>query len=277
MFDLSYNGVSKMQISYVISTMIFWWRENKLSFEQECQFIKSMGFGIELWPNIRGMEECRYDRHNWKRLLDATDGMLVSMRSRNDEPNIKKWAEQIECAKLLNANIVTSLKSIGISNDGIEQNLDFTREIVKLAEEHNVTLCIETGELSKVRNIGEQFDSVRYCLDVGYANLDPISSFKDYVDQLADRVVHLHLTDNYGQTDDHEPPGLKGGIERKNWDYLLDALYKCENHVIGSLEMCPCMPSIMVRQACQFLFDEMKWPNPPQLIPKAGEIIYNPV
>jgi hypothetical protein len=76
------QGAGLMQIRYVVSSMLFWWRENNLSLEQECQFLKSQGFGIELWPTIRGQEECRYERRNWPRLAAATDGMLVSMRSR---------------------------------------------------------------------------------------------------------------------------------------------------------------------------------------------------
>ena len=103
-----------MRIKYVVSTMIFWGREHPLSFEQECQFLASLGFGIELLPNIKGQHECRYDRRNWSRLTAATEGMQVVMRSRDDRPNLEQWAEQIECAKLLGANIVASLMSLGI-------------------------------------------------------------------------------------------------------------------------------------------------------------------
>jgi hypothetical protein len=46
-----------MQIRYVVSTMIFWGREHPLSFEQECQYLESLGFGIELWPHIKGHHE----------------------------------------------------------------------------------------------------------------------------------------------------------------------------------------------------------------------------
>ena len=53
--------------------MIFWWRENRLTFEQDCQLLKSMGFGVELWPEYKRRkrlplreaelaETCRRDR-----------------------------------------------------------------------------------------------------------------------------------------------------------------------------------------------------------------------
>lgn len=265
-----------MQIRYVVSTMVFWWREHPLSFEQECEFLRSQGFGVELWPNLKGLSECRYSKPNWPRLAAATDGMLVSMRSRSDEPTLEQWNEQIECAKLINANIVTDLRSLGIPNGTEADGCDFAAEVVKSAELNKVKLCLETGQLPVLRDVGKKFDSVWYCLDAGYVNLDPRFTFKQYVDDLADRVIHLHLTDNYGQTDDHEPPGLQGGITRENWDYLLNALGKYDNDVLGSLEMCPCTPAVMIRQASEFMFDVLKWPNRPQKQPGYAGIVYNP-
>jgi len=265
-----------MQIGYVVSTMVFWWREHHLSFEQECQFLKSLGFGVELWPNIKGQNDCRYDRRNWPRLTAATAGMLVAMRSRTDQPTLAQWAEQIECAKLLKANIVAELQSLGIVAGCDSNGWELAREVVKLAETDNVKLCIETGPLPTLKKVGEKFESIWYCLDTGYANLDPQFSFRRYVDDLAPKVAHLHLTDNYGQADDHEPPGLHGGIARENWDYLLDVLSKHDNDVVGSFEMCPCMPGVMVRQASEFVFDVLKWPNRPQKQPGYDGLTYNP-
>ena len=265
-----------MQIRYAVSTMVFWWRENNLSFEQECRFLSSLGFGVELWPNIKGQNECRYDRRNWPRLVDATGDMLVSMRSRIDGPTLEQWNEQIECAKLLGANIVTDLRNLRIRDGAELDNCDFAAEVVKLAEHNEVKLCLETGSLQTLKDVGEKFESVWYCLDTGYANLDSQFAFRQYVDDLAQRVAHLHLTDNYGRVDDHEPPGLRGGIRRKDWEYLLSALSKYGNDVIGSLEMCPSMPAVMIRQASEFLFDELKWPNRPQRQPGYAGVAYNP-
>jgi len=275
-----------MRIRYAVSTMVFWWREHNLSFEQECQFLKSQGFGVELWPNIKGQNECRYDRRNWSRLVEATSGMLVAMRSRNDNPTLEQWNEQIECARQLGANIVTDLQSFGIPNGSIPNDSntnsskangwDFAAEVAKLAETNKVKLCLETGGLSLLKEVGEKFRSILYCLDTGYANLDPEFTFKQYADELADRTAHLHLTDNYGQADDHEPPGLRGGVPRKNWDYLLNTLAKYDNDIVGSFEMCPCMPAVMIRQASEFLFDELNWPNRPQKQSGYTDVTYNP-
>ena len=162
-----------MQIKYVVSTMVFWWREHPLSFEQECQYLKSLGFGIELWPCIRGQKECRYERRNWSRLQAATQDMVVSMRSRTDNPTLEQWADQIECAQRLGANIVTEPRSLDITHGPDLNGTDFAAEVLKMVDAHNVTLCVETGSLPLLVNIGKRFESVRYCLDAGYAHIDP--------------------------------------------------------------------------------------------------------
>ena len=265
-----------MQIRYVVSTMVFWWREHPLSFEQECQYIQSLGFGIELWPSIRGQNECRYERRNWSRLEAATEGMLVSMRSRTDKPTLQQWADQIECAKRLGAHIVTEPCSLDITHGPELNGTDFAAEVIKMAAASDVTLCVETGSLPLLVNIGKRFESIRYCLDIGHAHVDPDHTFEEYVDELAGRVTHLHLTDNYGQTDDHEPPGLHGGIPRADWDYLRAALTRHGNDVVGAFEMCPCMPSVMIRQASEFVFDTLKWPNRPEKQPDHASLTYHP-
>ena len=266
-----------MCMKYVVSTMIFWGREHPLSFEQECQFLKSLGFGVELLPNMKGHYECRYNRRNWSRLSEATSGMLVSMRSRNDKPTLEQWNEQIECAKLLGATIVTDLAGLRIADRADVNGCDFAAEVAKLAQKHEVKLCLESGRLSTLKQLGDRFGSLRYCLDTGYANLDPVFSFGQYVDELAERLDYLHLTDNYGQTDDHEPPGLRGGITRENWNHLLDVLSSRNgDDVIASLEMCPCSPKVMMRQASEFLFDELKWPDKPQQKSDAASLVYDP-
>ncbi|HPS55603.1 MAG TPA: sugar phosphate isomerase/epimerase [Sedimentisphaerales bacterium] len=265
-----------MQIKYAVSTMIFWWRENYLSLEQECQFLKSRGFGVELWPSMKGYNECRYSKRYWSRLTEATKDMLVVMRSRNDNPSLEQWREQIDCARLLDADIVTDLHSFGIAENSDIRDCDFSAEIIDYANQNQVSISIETGPLKRVLELVEKFDDLRICLDVGYANIDPKFTFKDYASQLAEKVRHLHLTDNYGQADDHQPPGLKGGISRENWDYLLSCLEKSGNDIIASIEMTPSMPDVMLRQACEFIFDELSWPGKPQSEPSYC-CVYNPV
>jgi len=253
-----------MQISYVVSAMVFWQRNNRLSLERECELLKSLGYGLELWPNTGGLDECLYEEKNWGRLAGATEGMLVSMRSRNDNPTIEQWAEQLECAKLLKANIVADVRSLGLKEGPETNGWDFTTQVVEMAKEKNIKLCVETGALDTLQKIGDKFDSIWYCLDTGCVKLAPDFDLKKYVDALGPRIGHLHLTDNYGQCDDHMPVGCCGGISKEDWGYLIGALEKYDNDVIGSFEMSPCTPEIMINHASKYLFDILGWPGKPK-------------
>lgn len=253
-----------MRIKYAVSTMVFWWREHHLSFEQECDYLKSLGFGVELYPTIKGHDDCRYAGWNWSRLREATRDMLVSLKSRSDGPTLEEWAEQIKCAEMLGGCVVANLQSLCISESLGIADWGFASDVVNIAKEHDVMLCVETGSLGVVLKAGEKFDSIRYCIDTGFANIDSKAKFVDYVDRLAERTTYVHLTDNYGRLDDHEPPGVRGGMVKENWGYLLESLSKYDNDVIGAFEMCPCMPGTMIEQGSRFLFDVIGWPNQPE-------------
>jgi sugar phosphate isomerase/epimerase len=202
--------------------------------------------------------------------------MVVAMRSRTDQPSIEQWAEQIECAKLLKAGIVAELQSLRVAHGGKCNGYEFAAEVINIAEENDVILCVETGPLPTLKKLGDKFDSLRYCLDTGYINTDTHFGFKCYVDELGERITHLHLNDNCGLADDHEPPGTSDGISRENWDYLLETLNRYDNDIIGSFEMCPCTPGVMLRQASDFVFDVLKWPNRPLQQSSSVQPFYRP-
>lgn len=266
-----------MNIQYVISTMIFWWRENHLSFEQECEYLRGIGFGIEIWPTMRGQMECRFEKRNWPRLREATRGMQVSLHSRDDGPTLSEWDEQLQCAKLLEAPMVTDLRSLCVCDQLDMADWGFVKEVVAMAETYNVPLYVENGDLDVMLTVGEKFDSIRYCFDTGHAHLDQKRTFKDHVDRLAERTGYVHLTDNYGQIHDHEPPGVRGGIEKENWTYLLEKLRQYDHEIIASLQMVPTMPGTMIRQSSKFIFDILGWPNRPSPEPGHDETSYRPV
>jgi hypothetical protein len=206
--------------------------------------------------------------------------MLVSMRSQittNGGLSLEKWQLQLECAKMLKANIITDLRSLGIIPEKHTNGSTNPSEIIEMANQLGVTICVETGPLEDILRAGDKFDSIRFCLDTGFANLDRKYRFRNYIDKLSDRIVHLHLTDNYGQMDDHLPPGVKGGISKDDWQYLLEKLKDHNNYIIGSLEMYPCMPAVMLRQAKEFLFDELEWPNRPHTKLDDTFVAYTPI
>ncbi len=265
-----------MNIEYVASTMVFWWRENKLSFEQECEFLRSLDLGVEVWPTIKNDYECRFEQQNWNRLKDATKGMTTVLRARTDEPDIKKWREQAECAKLLNARIVADFNSLKIENSTEFDGFSFASKAFQICKDRDVKISLITGDLPTIEQLLEKFDHLNVCFNVGYANIADDFSFREYVHRLAPRIDYLHLNDNFGHMDDHQPPGLEGGIALEDWQYLLNALNNSEHNIIGSLEVAPSMPHILIKRSHDFLFNKMNWPNPPAQKDNMDFPIYRP-
>lgn len=266
-----------MKIDYLVSTMVFWWREHHLSFEMECDFLKSLGYGIEIWPSIRGHNDCRFEKRNWSRLKDATNDMKVALHGRVDGPTLKEWKEQILCAKYLSAKMTTHPESLCISDTLDIADWDFAKDVVKIAQENDVPLAVEMGTLPAMLEIGEKLDYITYCFNTGHANIDEENSFKDYVDKLGDRVDFVHLTDNYGNIDDHQPPGIGSGIKKQDWQYLLDTLAKNGKDITAAFEMYPSMPGLLIKRAQDFMFNEMNWPNQPQKETGHEERHYRPM
>ena len=266
-----------MRIKYVVSTMAFWWREDHLSFELECDFLKGLGYGIEVWPTMKGNDDCRFIQRNWPRLKHAAEDMLVTLHGRDDGPTINEWAEQIECAKTLDTCIVAGLDRLCVSDQLGVADWGFVKDVVDIADKHGVKLCIEAGSLPVLLKVGDKFASVDFCFDTGFAHIDPDSDFKQYVDSLAERTTYLHLADNYGRHSDHEPPGVRGGMPNENWKYLLDGLLKYDNDIIASFEMTPSMPGTMIRQGARFLFGKQGWPGQPKGKPDVDHASYRPV
>ncbi len=253
-----------MKIDYVVSTMVFWWREHNLSFELECDFLRSLGFGVEIWPTIRAHNECRFNRSNWTRLKLATEGMKVMLHGRVDGPTSNQWREQLECAKMLNAPLSTHLESLCVSDTLNVADWNFAKEIVDMAQEIDVPLCAETGQLETMLELHKRFPSIGFCFNTGHAKLNKDATFNKYVDALAGNIEIVHLTDNYGEIDDHQPPGIYGGIPDQNWNYLLDALKKQDKDIIASFEMFPSMPGVLIKKASGYIFDKLNWPDEPE-------------
>ena len=63
----------------------------------------------------------------------------------------------------------------------------------------------------------------------------------------------------------------------EEWNYLLESLNQYDNDIVGSIEMSPCIPAVMIRQASEFLFDMLKWPNRPEKQPDHADIGYHPM
>jgi sugar phosphate isomerase/epimerase len=107
--------------------------------------------------------------------------------SRDNNPNMnRQWNNNIESLKKINEHAV---------NQGVIvclENLGFEKEVAKSFED-----LIETQNA-----MGK---SLQFTLDLGHARLN--ANIQEGIDTLGDSIRHIHLTDNFGEKDDHLPPG----------------------------------------------------------------------
>lgn len=107
--------------------------------------------------------------------------------TRENHPLMKRqWNNNIESLKTINDYAV---------NKGITvclENLSFNRIIDKSIEDL-LEIQSEVGE------------SLKFTFDIGHARLN--GNIQDGITKLGKSIRHIHLTDNFGEKDDHLPPG----------------------------------------------------------------------
>lgn len=110
-----------------------------------------------------------------------------------------------------------------------EMNLKSVRELLGFAKQHGVRITIENGLatlpflLSNVEDFDRFYealgeDELGLTLDVGHAHING-QIFK-FINRYAGKIVHTHLHDNHGTSDEHLGVG-KGNI---NWTRVIQVL-----------------------------------------------------
>jgi len=94
-----------------------------------------------------------------------------------------------------------------------EESLD---DIVSEAERRGVTICLEnmfpqTGYLVEAADFEpalRKYRNLMLTLDIGHANINASKNRSfEFIDRFADRIGHVHVSDNNGRRDEHLPWG----------------------------------------------------------------------
>ncbi len=104
--------------------------------------------------------------------------------------------------------------------DGYELYAQLYRLLGGEAAQRGLLAAMENGsrnahQLKHFREIFARCPDLLLLLDVGHANIDvPKNQTREYLFALADRLAHVHLSDNDGTADQHLPLGApaKGGV-----------------------------------------------------------------
>jgi sugar phosphate isomerase/epimerase len=151
--------------------------------------------------------------------------------------SIKRLEESMAYASDLNAQlwVFHPGAKTGISsfypNQHWKQNTQTIQKIHETAEKHGLNTAIENlpGKYGFIMRKPQDFqkfyketglDDVGITLDVGHANLE--NQTINFLRKLPDKIVHMHISDNMGENDQH----LGIGYGKINWQQFAETLHE---------------------------------------------------
>ncbi len=105
--------------------------------------------------------------------------------------------------------------------DGVSMYAQELGALVAYGLSQGVQVAIENSphnlhQLKPIRELLHRISDLKLLYDIGHGNVNtPKSLTRDYLFDLRDRLVHVHLSDNDGTSDAHLPPGtpMRGGLD----------------------------------------------------------------
>jgi len=225
--------------------------------------------GIEIWGS-RSREEAMVAGTKRAELADACQAaafVTVHVQRQHWAWDPKTLRKEVDLAHQLRAETLV-LHPVCFGLEDADDRPDWP-EIVRIADyaaKFGVSLAVENivdsvWSLDRIlEELGDNPDetNVGVCVDVGHAALSKDAGLEpicNYLDRYAGQLLHLHLHDNTGESDDHLTPG-EGSIK---WARVFERIDRIGFSGTGVLEAHD--PSITPRacleQGLRFLGDAM--------------------
>jgi len=155
-----------------------------------------------------------------KPMLNASLKRLKQSMAYAHQLNVELW--------VLHPGQVTGITPFYPGSDW-QQNVQSIRTLHKTAKEYGLRIAIENvpQKYGAIMKTTEDFQrlyeetgltDIGIVLDVGHSNLE--AQTRHFLEKLPDRIVHLHLSDNMGENDQH----LGIGYGKIDWQKLTQSL-----------------------------------------------------
>ena len=198
------------------------------------------GFGVELWLGW-SPEPGTFDRGRWDEVKELTsDAPYISLHTRTDRWDPDSLREEVDLCSYLGGRVLVVHPSTLGANEG-EVPWREVEEAARYAQDRGIFLALENGPMEVLKEVMHRVEvfsdegGLGICVDVGHAHMvemegEPAVAF---LREFRNRLVHLHLADNFGERDEHLVPG-DGTID---WRAVAEELEEQGFSGYGALEL----------------------------------------
>jgi len=219
--------------------------------EQAIREIVEDGFGVELWLSWTADPEAVHEKH-WDDIRQMLEGVRLSLHTglgRCDEDLFRK---EVDMAAFLGADLlVTHESTLGLRSGDESAENRCCRNVLEYARSRDVLVVLENGTFETLEGALALVEDLGICLDIGHANIDA-RGVDQFLERFCRAIRHVHLSDNYGQTDDHLVPG-DGYISMEDWRSLFGTLRQVGYSGTFVLELNTAEPRRSAKKAREFL------------------------
>ena len=149
----------------------------------------------------------------------------------NPSPRVRQAAldelrRSIDAAQILGASLCTTRHCGWPAHLAEEAGYEFYRQLYEIllrhGKERGITIALENSprnqhQLKHFREIFHRLPALKLHYNVGHSNIQTAAphTTRDYLFALAERLIHVHLSDNDGLVHNHLPIGAppQGGID----------------------------------------------------------------
>lgn len=196
--------------------------------------LTALGFGVEVWTN-RGWEEPWVSPELAQEIKEACAGashVSVHTRPENWKWNPHGLSDEVEFCSVIGAHaLILHPSSLGLEGASPHPDFPGIMRLAAQARELGVQLVLENTPNTMwaldlaLDEIGDDPEKTNLgiCIDVGHAYISQDAGrepIRNYIERYRGQLVHLHLHDNFGDSDDHLPL-REGSID---WQNLADTL-----------------------------------------------------
>jgi sugar phosphate isomerase/epimerase len=213
------------KLSFAVSTWSYLRAySDDANLERAIREITEGGFGVELWlhwsPEPDAFEESRLPL-----IRELVGGAPLSIHTALTGCNPELFEQEVDIAAGLGASLIVAHEpTLGFKLEEELVGLDCCREVMEYAFSRGVRVALENGPFTTLdRTVAKIGQEVDVCLDVGHANLTE-GGIGAFLERFGPRIAHVHLSDNYGEDDDHLVPG-DGYISMEDWRSIFKTLH----------------------------------------------------